>query len=135
MASLLAYGTAIVHCAYLVYVFFGGFLIAWRPASIKLHVPAVAWALAVTITPLGCPLTAIEDSLRSGAGMPALDEGGFLVHYFEGRLYTEQYILVLQLGLALIVLLSWVEAYRRLHGGLIGGPIDADGVDLKPSDK
>lgn len=136
MPTLLAYGTAIVHSAYLVYVFFGGLLIGWRPSTIRLHVPAVVWALAVTITPLGCPLTAIEDEMRGWAGMSALDEAGFVVHYFEGRLYSEQYMHFLQVGIAMIVLLSWIDAYRRLHGGILRRAIEPDGpADVKVSDK
>lgn len=134
MAAVLAYTTAVVHCVYLAFVFFGGFLIPRRPSAAWLHVPAVAWALTVTITPVGCPLTAIEDALRSRAGMPALDERGFIVHYFEGKLYAEQYAHLMQVGLALIVLLSWIEVYRRFHGGILRRAIEPD-PDLKASDK
>lgn len=145
MATLLVYGTAIVHCAYLVFVFFGGFLIGWRPSMLRIHLPAVTWALAVTITPLGCPLTAIEDAFRRWAGVAALDEKGFIVHYFEGKLYAEQYMHYVQVAIAAIVLLSWIDAYRRLHGGFLKRAIEPETlkraidpdspVDLKASDK
>lgn len=113
MFRSLAVFTAAVHFAYLAYVFFGGFLAARRPRTMPVHLVACTWALAVTVTPLGCPLTVLEDWFRAAAGASLLDSRGFIVHYLEGVLYAEQHTFALQLTACAVVLASWVYALRR----------------------
>jgi hypothetical protein len=100
-----------VHFAYLGYVVLGGFL-AWRwTHAIWPHLLAGAWGLAVVGVPLECPLTAAESWVRRKAGQPPLTQG-FIARYIEGVLYPARYTVVLQIAVGVIVVVSWIGAYR-----------------------
>jgi hypothetical protein len=74
-----------VHLAYLLYVPCGGFLALRWPRSIALHVPAVAWGVAVVVLGLRCPLTSVESWARRCADMDPLPMSGFIDRYVTGR--------------------------------------------------
>jgi hypothetical protein len=99
-----------VHFAYLAYVIFGGFL-AWRwPRAFWPHLAAAAWGLAVVGIPLTCPLTTAEGWARRRAGQAGVTRG-FIDRYIEGVLYPERYTVVLQVGVGVVVIGSWIGAY------------------------
>ena len=80
MAGFLTDVTVVVHFAALLYIGFGGFL-AWRwPRTLAVHALFALWGVAVNILPLTCPLTALEDWLRSRQGLGPLP-GGFNEYY------------------------------------------------------
>ncbi|GAB1815742.1 DUF2784 domain-containing protein [Mycobacterium sp. MUNTM1] len=72
------------HLAYLLYVPSGGFLALRWPRTILLHVPAVAWGVAVVALRLRCPLTSVESWARRRAGMDPLPTSGFIDRYVTG---------------------------------------------------
>ncbi len=99
------------HFAFLAYVVFGGFL-AWRwPRAFWPHLVAAAWGLAVVAIPLTCPLTYAESWARKRAGEAGVTRG-FIDRYIECVLYPERYTHVLQVVVGLLVVGSWIGAYR-----------------------
>lgn len=100
----------VVHFGYLGFVVVGGFL-AWRwPRTFWVHLAAAAWGLAVVGIPLTCPLTVAENWARRRAGQSE-QTSGFIDRYIEGVLYPERYTLLLQAGVGVAVVGSWVGAY------------------------
>ena len=109
--KILATVVLALHFCFLAYVIFGGFL-AWRwPRAFWPHLAAAAWGLAVVGIPLTCPLTSVEDWARRSAGERGLTQG-FIDRYIEGVLYPERYTHLLQVLVGVLVLFSWLGAYR-----------------------
>ncbi len=76
---------AIIHLLAIVTMLFGGFL-AWRwPRVIAVHAPVAAVIGGVFLLGVDCPLTALEQHLRTAAG-EASYSGGYLDHYLVGPL-------------------------------------------------
>lgn len=75
---------AVTHLAFVAYVLGGGFLAARRPVLVVPHLVGVGWALAGFVTPVACPLTAVENALRRKAGEPML-KGGLRRPLPDGR--------------------------------------------------
>jgi hypothetical protein len=110
--KVLATTVLTLHFCYLAYVILGGFL-AWRwPRAFWPHLAAAAWGLAVVGVPLTCPLTYVENWARLRAGESGLTQG-FVDRYIEGALYPERFTRLLQVGVAVMVLGSWLGAYVR----------------------
>ena len=111
-------GVVGLHFAFLGFVLVGGFTAQRWPRLIWLHIAAVAWAIAILAVPgLVCPLTAVEDWARHGAGMRTLT-GGFIHHYVEGSLYPAHFIAAAQVAVALCITSSWfIHCHRRRLDG------------------
>ena len=78
---------------------------AWlRPRLIWLHLALCAWALIQLTGIVECPLTALENWGRRGAGAHALAPGGFIDTYIEGVVYPDQYIWHVRIVAFVIVL-------------------------------
>ena len=77
----------VAHFGYLAYLPSGGFMALRWPRSLWLHVPVVAWGVAVVTWGLPCPLTEVENWARARAGLAALPAGGFIGRYVAGVLY------------------------------------------------
>jgi hypothetical protein len=80
-ARLAADAVVALHLAFVVFVVFGGVL-AWRnPKFAWLHVPAAAWGAYAELTVTVCPLTLLENVLRTSAGA-----SGYTVSFIENYL-------------------------------------------------
>lgn len=75
------------HFAYLMYLPIGGFLALRWPRTMVLHVPTVAWGVAVIGLELPCPLTALESWARRRADMDPLPTTGFVDRYVAGVVF------------------------------------------------
>jgi hypothetical protein len=96
-----------IHFAFIAYMVTGGFLALRWPKTIWLHVPAVAWGVAIEVIDFVCPLTWLERWARAKAGMTPMPVDGFIDFYLTGVVYPARAAnLVLALAL-LTVLLSW----------------------------
>ena len=84
--SLLADVTVVFHLAFVVFVLFGGLLVVRRPRVAWLHVPAVAWGAWIEFAGWLCPLTPLENWLRTLGGAAAYDSS-FVEHYLLPLLY------------------------------------------------
>jgi Protein of Unknown function (DUF2784) len=122
---ILADLVVVVHFAFIAFVAVGG-LIAWRwPKVLWLHVPAVVWAAGIVTIGYTCPLTTLEDDLRSRAGQ-RIYPGGFIAHYLDNVVYPERFKAIARLLVALLVVTGWVGAAvrwrrRRRRGGPSSG--------------
>ncbi|WP_029523915.1 DUF2784 domain-containing protein [Polaromonas glacialis] len=114
---LAADAVLLLHLAFIVFAVFGGLLaLRWRWLPL-LHLPAVAWAVYVELAGSLCPLTAVENSFRLGAGQSGY-AGSFVEHYLLDLIYPTSLTREIQWILAAIVaginiaVYSWL-AFRR----------------------
>ncbi len=97
--GVLAELVVVFHALFVVFVAAGG-LLALRWGKVALvHLPAVLWAVAVECMGWICPLTPLENKLRSLAGARGY-QGGFLEQHIVPVLYPEALSRDLQLSLA-----------------------------------
>jgi Protein of Unknown function (DUF2784) len=104
-----------------VFATLGGLLALRWPRVAWLHLPAVAWGVAVELTGWICPLTPLEVSLRESAGGEGY-AGGFLDRYLVPLLYpsalTRRDQWLLAAGLLLLNLAVYGLVLRRgRHAG------------------
>lgn len=86
IASILADAVLVVHLAFIVFVVAGAALL-WRwPRLAWLHVPAALWGAFAAASGTVCPLTPLENHLRSVAGEQGY-AGGFVEHYLLPIIY------------------------------------------------
>jgi hypothetical protein len=87
-AHVLATFVVLAHVVFVVFVVVGGLLVLrWRRLT-YLHVAAVIWAVYVEWSGAICPLTPLENSLRSTAGLEAY-AGDFVAEYVLPVLYPD----------------------------------------------
>ena len=112
MYGALADVVVVLHFAFLTFVVVGG-LLAWRwPWLIWPHLAAAAWGGLITVFSVNCPLTHVENVLRTRAGKPEL-AGGFVDTYIEGVVYPQQYVNEVRALVAVVVVVSWLGFARR----------------------
>lgn len=100
----------LLHLAFILLVLFGGLLVLRWPRALLIHLPALAWGLAVECLHLACPLTAWENRMRSAAG-DAGYQGGFVEHYIWPLIYPVGLTEQTQLLLGTLVLLVNLAIY------------------------
>ena len=84
--ALLADLVLILHATFILFVVFGGLLVFWRRRLIWLHIPAAAWGILIEFRGWICPLTYLENDLRTAAGGSGY-AGGFIDHYLAPLVY------------------------------------------------
>lgn len=95
------------HFAFILYIAIGGF-IAWKwPRTIWAHLAVAIYGLSISIFAWTCPLTHIENWGRRNAGQAGLAEEGFIDHYLTGVIYPADNLREVQIGVGVIVVLSW----------------------------
>ncbi|WP_188194979.1 DUF2784 domain-containing protein [Nonomuraea sp. SYSU D8015] len=113
MYRIIADAAMVVHFAFLAYMATGGFL-AWRwRRTIWPHLAVAAWGVLSVVTGMECPLSLVEDWGRRQAGMEGLPASGFIDHYIEGVIYPEEYTNLARLGVAVLVVFSYVGYVLR----------------------
>src|ERR1043165_3621879 len=103
----------IVHFAFVAFVIAGGALVLAWPRVAWLHVPAVFWGAVVEFSGWICPLTPLENHLRTAAGESPYT-GDFVQHYLMALLYPHDLSRSVQVGLGLLVI-----AINMLFYGLL----------------
>jgi hypothetical protein len=111
--AIAADAVLIVHFAFVAFVLAGGALVLRWPHLAWLHLPAVFWGAVVEFTGWICPLTPLENSLRSAAAETAYT-GDFIQHYIVALLYPEGLTRNLQLLFGFIVVAANVLIYALL---------------------
>ena len=81
-----------------------------RPRLAWLHVPAAIWGVLIEYSGWICPLTPLENSLRTKGGEAGYS-GGFIEHYIQPTLYPSGLTHSTQLVLGSVVLLLNLAAY------------------------
>lgn len=113
---LIADVAMLLHFAFLAFMVVGGFL-AWRwPWVIWPHLATAAYGLFNVLIGWECPLTHVENWGRERAGDAGLPATGFIDHYLAGVIYPQEHETLIQLGVAVVVVISWVVfVLRRRH--------------------
>ncbi|WP_020663896.1 DUF2784 domain-containing protein [Amycolatopsis benzoatilytica] len=112
LAHILADATVAVHIVALAFIGFGGFL-AWRwPKVIFVHVFFAFWGVLVNVTPIPCPLTALEDFFRHQQGLGDLP-GGFNAYYLYGTVIPRSLLPAVVVVALTVLVISYVGAYHR----------------------
>ncbi|RQO55268.1 DUF2784 domain-containing protein [Pseudomonas sp. KBW05] len=110
---LAADSLVLFHLSFILFVLFGGLLaLKWRPV-LWLHLPAVAWGIAVEVLHLPCPLTHWENLLRHLAGQDGYG-AGFIEHYILALIYPAGLTPDIQLVLGAVVVAINVAVYGWL---------------------
>ncbi len=117
---LLADAVVAFHGLFIVFVILGGFL-AWRWRFVAVvHIPCALWGMLIEYRGWICPLTPLENSLRTRAGQAGYG-GGFIEHYLVPAMYPSGLTPRIQAALGTAVLVINVFAYavliRRLTRG------------------
>lgn len=110
---LLADLVLVLHIAFVAFALFGGLLALRRPAIVWLHLPALAWGIAVQWADWICPLTPLENHFRLLGGEAGY-EGGFIEYYALKLLYPDNLTIELRYLLGLVLLAVNVAVYARL---------------------
>ncbi|KPB70407.1 DUF2784 domain-containing protein [Pseudomonas cannabina] len=110
---LAADAVVVFHLVFILFVLFGGLLVLRKPGLALLHIPAIAWGTAVEFLHLYCPLTPLENALRSQAGEQGYD-GGFVEHYLIPLIYPAGLTPDIQLWLGAVVVVINVAVYGVL---------------------
>ncbi len=117
----------LLHLGFIVFVMLGALLvIRWRWIIVA-HLPAVVWGAFVEATGRICPLTPIENRLRSAAGLPSYG-GDFVEHYLlriiypDGLTRSAQHVVA---GLVIVVnaaIYAWLlcRQHRLVKADVIG---------------
>lgn len=117
---LAADAVLLLHAAFVLWVVLGGFVVLRWPRLAWLHLPAVAWGVAVEAAGWYCPLTTIENRLRRAAGEAGY-EGSFIEHWLWPVLYPAGLDRGLQWwlagGLVAVNLLAYGLLWRRRRLG------------------
>ena len=110
MYQLLADLVLIVHLAFVVFVLCGGLLVLrWRWIA-WLHLPAAVWGAVVEFTGWICPLTPLENWLRTQGGETSY-RSDFITQYLLPVLYPGDLTRDLQLLLGTRVVVLNAAAY------------------------
>ena len=110
---LLADVVVFVHGLFVAFVILGAFLaLRWR-WLVWLHIPAAIWGVLIEYAGWICPLTPLENYLRSRAG-EAEYGGDFIQHYLLGALYPQGLTRTIQYALGSFALLVNIIAYSLL---------------------
>jgi hypothetical protein len=103
-----------IHLAFLAFLTVGA-LLAWRwPWLVRVHVPVVAWAVAIVAIGFTCPLTPLEKLLRRRAGDEAY-EGGFIDHYLEDVVYPREHLAFARAAVATLIFAGYAGLLVRRH--------------------
>lgn len=111
--QILAELVVVVHAAFVIFAVAGGLLVLRWPWVAWLHIPAVAWAALIEFAGWICPLTPLEQHLRTIAGQGGY-EGGFIEHYILPVLYPDGLTREIQFALGLAVLIINGVIYWRV---------------------
>jgi hypothetical protein len=74
------------HFAFVVFAVFGAVPVLFRPVLFWVHLPVVIWSSLVNLASWTCPLTPLEQALRTRAGESGYS-GGFVQHYVGRAVY------------------------------------------------
>lgn len=101
--ALLADLVVVLHFSFVLFVVLGGLLVLRWPKLAYLHIPAAIWGAVIELAGWSCPLTPLENSLRTQAGRAGYS-GGFIEHYILPVLYPSALTRDVQLILGFLVI-------------------------------
>ena len=117
--SYLADLVVLLHACFVLFVLLGGMIVLWKPFMAWYHIPAVFWAASIEFLGWVCPLTPLENILRTRGG----DTGyatGFVEHYIVPLLYPAALTRKMQVAFGLVVLgvnsVIYLRFWLRMRG-------------------
>ncbi len=113
LLRLAADGVLLLHLAFIVFALLGGAMAAWWRWVPLLQIPAAAWGVFIELTGGVCPLTYLENTLRSAANQTGYTDS-FIEHYLLGIVYPSGLTAGLQVAFALIAFVTNVAIYGWL---------------------
>jgi hypothetical protein len=99
-----------LHLVFVLFVVLGGLLVLRSPRAAWIHIPAAIWGVLIEYTGWICPLTPLENSLRTRGGEAGYN-GGFIEHYIQPLLYPAGLTRSTQVVLGSLVLALNLTAY------------------------
>jgi hypothetical protein len=105
---LVALSALVSHLVFVAFTVLGGFLAWLVPWVLIPHVASALWGARMMAWRRTCPLSVVENWGRRGSGRPRLKEGGFIAHYFEGRLYPVAWARRVEILVGTLVVGSWL---------------------------
>ena len=110
---ILADTTVVLHLGFVLFVIFGGLLVARCPWIAWIHLPSAVWGAWVEFAGWVCPLTPLENWLRQQGGGPGYTSS-FIEHYLTPILYPSSLSRELQWSLGGLVILVNAAVYWLL---------------------
>jgi hypothetical protein len=110
ICQILADSVVVFHLVFILFVVLGGILVVFQPRIIWIHIPCVVWGIIIELTGGVCPLTPLENYLRTKAGQPVYTND-FVIHYIEPIVYPANLTRELQIIFSLVVILVNAAAY------------------------
>ena len=110
---ILADATVVLHLGFVLFVIFGGLLVARCPWIAWIHLPSAVWGAWVEFAGWVCPLTPLENWLRQQGGGPGYTSS-FIEHYLMPILYPSSLSRELQWSLGGLVILVNAAVYWLL---------------------
>ncbi len=104
----------LLHAAFVAFVMLGGLLVLGKRWIIFLHLPALFWGAIVIAMGWVCPLTPLENNLRSLAN-DASYEGGFIEHYLVALIYPQGLTREIQMMLATLLIIVNAGIYVAVY--------------------
>jgi hypothetical protein len=108
--------TVFLHLAFIGFVIFGAFLVSKHPRLKYAHWTALSYGLLVEVFNWYCPLTLLEQHLRSRLGRGAY-ERSFIAHYLDQLIYWDVPQWVLITGAAVVAALNAGFYWRAARRG------------------
>jgi len=109
----------LVHLAFIVFVATGGLLVLRWPKVAWAHLPSALWGALIELMGWVCPLTPLENTLRTAGGGSGY-EGGFIVRYVMPVVYPSGLTRGMQVALGIVIitvnLFVYGVAARRWSG-------------------
>jgi hypothetical protein len=110
----LADAVLVLHLVFIAFVVLGGLLVLRVPALAWIHLAAVVWAVATEFLQIICPLTPLENHLRTLGGQAGFG-GGFIEHYLTAWIYPVGLSRETQWLLGVIVIAVNLAIYLKLR--------------------
>ena len=110
MYRVLADALVVAHFIFIVYAVAGGLLVIKWGWTAGLHIPVFLWGVLIETFGWICPLTPLENELRTAAGLAGYS-GSFIDHYLIPIVYPENLTRPIQWLFAGLLLLVNVIIY------------------------
>ena len=103
----------LIHLAFILFASLGGLLVLKYRRVALLHLPALIWAVHISLVGWVCPLTPLENWLRERGGLLGYDTS-FIEHYILPLIYPGELTRRMQIFLGLLLLVINLGIYGYL---------------------
>jgi len=101
-----------LHFGFILFVSLGGLLVLKWPKLMWLHLPAAIWGASIEFAGWICPLTSLENRLRSASGGQYASD--FIEHYLMPIIYPAGLTREIQIGLGIAVIVLNLLIYAKV---------------------